>query len=260
MLALADSAAGKRALCPSCEAEFRVPTLQSPGREPAAAQLPRSGIRCPACERPLAFDASLAGQTIICPTCQRRLRMPAAGERVADLGPVPAMEPAGTWRPAHERTSTANPPSYEENPYSPLATPSETPASPDFQANYALPGFFLVALSGPALLFVGLYLITIILGVAAGGAVPGPAEMVIIFMFFFLAALSHGATLIGGIQMITRRRLDLARLGAWAALYPCGFCTVIQIPFAIWALVVLHRASAPADFASPVVPATNRLP
>lgn len=56
-------------------------------------------------------------------------------------------------------------------------------------------------------------------------------------------------TAIGAIAMLTRRMYWLAVLGALAALNPANCCCVnVNIPFAIWALIVLFSANGRAAF------------
>lgn len=179
--------------------------------------------------------------------------MPTAAQQGSDLPSGVALDAADPWNPLTVDQATAPPrPGYGphdgENPYSPVATaPGERSVPPQRSTGYVVPGVLLVAFSAIGLFTYGLYLI----GLLIGGLLAGPPlEVIIMMAFFTLAALSHGASFVGGMQMIRRGRLDLARLGAWAALYPCGFCAGLQIPLAIWALVILHSDSAPADFAS----------
>ncbi len=242
MLALADSAAGKRALCPSCETEFRVPEPQAPlavdAQRPGTSP-PDPLVRCPACERTLAYDPVLAGQAIICPTCGRRLRMPGPGEQVVDLGAA-AGQPPGR-RPA--TTATASPfPNFGENPYASRPTPVPLQPRPSERMPlYSAAGAILMIFSSAGLFFGGLYLLLLMFG---GAFMASPIEFLIALLVMMLAGLSHALTIAGGLQMILRRNLLLARIGAWAALYPCGMCSILQVPFAIWALVLLYRSSA----------------
>ncbi len=169
--------------------------------------------------------------------------MPGPGEQVVDLGAAVGRQHS---RPA-TRTAPASPfPNDGENPYasSPLSVPPS--ASPRVQSSlYAIPGVFLLLFSGAGLAFGGLYLFLLVVG---GVGMAGPAELLMLLLIMVTAGLSHGLTLAGSLQMIQRRNLLLARIGAWAALYPCGMCSILQVPFAIWALVLLYRANAPADF------------
>jgi hypothetical protein len=255
MLALADSAAGKRALCPRCEAQFQVP-LQSHmftgGDTTPQLQSGQSGqlVECPACHRTLAFDPSLAGQPIICPTCQRRIQMPFAGGLATELGRSPEGR-SDPWAPVGGSTATATPRSY---PGGGTAADPQRQMDPRMQPPrrdpYSLPAIFLIVFSVLALLMAAVYMVSTVLGLVVGGGVAA-GELVISLIFFTFAAVSHLATLIGSFHMLRRRRLDLAKIGAIAAFYPCGFCGFLQIPFAIWALVVLHQSTAPADFATP---------
>ena len=91
-------------------------------------------------------------------------------------------------------------------------------------------------------------------GMLALGAIQDnlDADAIIGFaVFFFWAILSiacHAMTFVAGWKMMQRQSLSTARFGAILGLVPCGICSVFQIPFAIWALVVLYRAEAPTDF------------
>jgi len=276
MLALADSAAGKRALCPNCSSEFRVPLVDdSPigdvSRSPADSPI-RTGsmqpggtlIRCPACDRTLAADRSMAGQAIICPTCKRRMRVPTAEEQaVGGGGDGPDNRAASEKREVDtwvDGPGVSNPYSqaedpYSQNPYFPspsLGPPAGmSPFGSQSPTNYTLPAVLLLIFSSVSLLFFGLALfgLAIDAGAPAGGQPqPDAVGVSIMAMLFTIALSANVATFYGGIQMLRRRNLGWAKLGAVAALYPCGFCTVLQLPIAIWAIVILFRETAKYDF------------
>jgi len=279
LLALADSASGKRALCPNCAAEFRVPdSLESDGgtAERSASPGPvlpvgtslNSGslIRCPACDRTLATDPSMAGKPIICPTCQRRMRVPATNETASpeakDLGYSPETSPdrwpkssESTYNPFPEHSPGFDP--YVATPLGPdhyASIPTLPGSMPGMQTatNYALPGAFLTLLSALGALVFGLSLLAVIVGVWDQKA-PMDLDDFVVTVFFTLTSLvAQLLSFVGGIQMIRRRQLWWARLGAFAGLYPCGPCVVFQLPIAIWAIVILNREIAVYDFASPI--------
>lgn len=256
LLALADSAAGKRALCPSCDTEFRVPELppQAEAASPWPEQtLPDPLVRCPACERTLAYDPALSGQAIICPTCGRRLRMPGPGEQVIDLGVATASRPQER-RPT--ATAQAPFPNFGENPYAgPLAGGPLRPRPVDVAPSYAAPGAILLILSAIDLFFGSILFCMAFLG----AIVAGQFESLFVLLMLSLALLTRGLGIAGGLQMIQRRNLWLAKIGAWAALFPCGMFSVFQVPIAIWALVLLHRDRAAADFDLPAArPSASR--
>lgn len=71
---------------------------------------------------------------------------------------------------------------------------------------------------------------------------------VLLFGWAALSILAHCVMVLGALRMTQRRSLGMARLGAFIGLLPCGMCSVIQIPFAVWALVVLHNSDAAQDF------------
>jgi len=269
MLALADSAGGKRALCPNCSIEFRVPSaplpedgsVESSGRDQTAlpagtSVISGSLIRCPACDRTLAIDPSMAGQPIICPTCKRRMRVPAANEPSAStandlgyspgtsLGSQPAASPSGF--------DPYSSPAFDGSPFT--GTPSLPGSVPGTQTgtNYALPGAFLAILGA---LGVGLFALPLL---GAFIDIRGQQPQMDLGDFIFTVVWSVTSiafqllTFIGGVQMIRRRQLGWAKLGAFAALYPCVPCVLVQLPIAIWAIVILTREIAVYDFASPM--------
>lgn len=261
MLALADSAGGRRALCPNCSTEFRVPdtplSTAGIGAEATAdvqSVLPAgtnvvsgSLIRCPACDRTLAIDPSLAGQPIICPTCKRRMRVPSANETsiptANDLGYSPGPNP-GPWSPQEV-------PAFDANPYG--ALPSLPGSVPGMQTgtNYALPGAFLAILGALGVIVFAFPLLGAFIGLL-GQQPPMEIEEFVFTVVWSLVSIScQLLTFIGGVQMIRRRQLGWAKIGAFAALYPCGSCVLIQLPIAIWAIVILTREIAVYDFASP---------
>lgn len=201
MLALADSAGGKRALCPNCSIEFRVPSAplaEGGTAEPAATAEPvlpaganiASGslIRCPACDRTLAIDPSLPGS-------------------------IPGMQ-TGT--------------------------------------NYALPGAFLAILGAIGVIVFAFSLLGAFIGIFGQQPPRGSDEFIFTVLWSATSIAFQLLTFIGGVQMIRRRQLGWAKLGTFAALYPCGSCVLVQLPIAIWALVILTREIAVYDFASPM--------
>ncbi|HBJ39188.1 MAG TPA: hypothetical protein DDZ51_31465 [Planctomycetaceae bacterium] len=256
MLALADSAGGKRALCPNCSNEFRVPDLPVYGveteelpaaRDPALNFGTRASagelIRCPACDRTLAVDPSMAGQPIICPTCKRRLRVPAANESsillASDLGNSRPSDPYGV-------------PPLGSDPFGGMPTlPGSIPGM-QTGTNYALPGAFLAILGALGTLVFSLSLLGAMIGVFGQKAPMDLEHFVVTLLWSVTSMVAQLLTFIGGIQMMRRRQLKWAKLGAFAALYPCGSCIALQLPIAIWAIVILNREIAVYDFASPM--------
>jgi len=63
-----------------------------------------------------------------------------------------------------------------------------------------------------------------------------------------ISILMHATSLVAGLRMTQRRSLSIARVGAVVGLMPCGICSVVQVPFAIWALVAVYSSNAPTDF------------
>ena len=68
------------------------------------------------------------------------------------------------------------------------------------------------------------------------------------FVWALVAIVCHAMTLVAGWKMTQRQSLSTARLGAILGFIPCGVCSLLQVPIAIWAVVVLYSAEAPTDF------------
>lgn len=180
--------------------------------------------------------------------------MPSRADQVAERVSGSTFEqapgPSSPWSDWTAPRPPAAPPG-SVNPYSPVAGP----AAP--QNSYLTPGIALVVLAAPWVLVMLLGFLGRTLQLLTGDdLLEGIAQMGMVAV----ALASSIATLLGGIAMIRRRNLPLAKLGAVAALLPCTGCFLLQLPFAIWALVVLNRAAAQRDFAPAASEAAERLP
>jgi hypothetical protein len=118
--------------------------------------------------------------------------------------------------------------------------------------NYALPGAFLAIFGALGSLVFGLSLLGALIGVFGQKAPMDLDDFVFTLVWSVTSITAQLLTLVGGIQMMRRRQLGWAKLGAFAALYPCGSCVLVQLPVAIWAIVILSREIAVYDFASPL--------
>lgn len=223
-------------------------------------------VHCPSCQTKLALPDSAAGKRALCPSCQSEFRVPVAEASENLYGreassPPNESEPAGgpltgaaveppvpPWQPRPEPVSDA-----PLNPYAPSAgTPDQARPIPQ-RSPYELPGTLLAVFSGIGLAITGLYTVFLVfvMGVMGGIAGVAPADIAVNVIGTALSTASHLAALVGGIEMVRRRRLGLARLGAWAGLYPCGSCLILPLPIAVWALVVLYSGTAQYDFSEP---------
>ncbi|MGV3483129.1 MAG: hypothetical protein ACO1RT_01785 [Planctomycetaceae bacterium] len=254
-LSLPDDAAGRKAQCPSCQSVFQVPTAlpYSAQASELAAVVHRGrtdSVNCPGCDKRLAFNASTAGQVVICPTCQRRIRMPTAAafyDATAAVAETSSPSPvAPAWGvPA----SPVDGPLIRRNadPYSaPMPDPSRRAVG---TTDYATPGWMWFGTSVVTLGYDFLWTALMVFSMFADNV---DADALIGFIFLFgwagLSILAHSVMLLGALRMTQRRSLGMARLGAFMGLLPCGMCSVIQIPFAVWAIVVLHNSDAAQDF------------
>ncbi len=220
-------------------------------------------VGCPGCGKLLAFNAASAGQVVVCPSCQRRIRMPTAAEMQAGPGfgsgsgtqqssaTSSSQSPTSRESTAYSRQPAQSSSWRSEGPYSaPKQTPFDSNASRS-NANYTTPGAFLLGVSALNLAYDLVWC-----GLIAVGAIQDKldADAAIGFAMFFVWALMsivcHAMTLVAGWKMTQHQSLSTARLGAIVGFIPCGVCFLVQVPFAIWAVVVLYSAEAPTDFES----------
>ncbi len=233
-LSLPADSAGRKAQCPSCQSVFRVPDAVS-GELPPAAMPDLSvvlmavvkperpdRVGCPGCDKILAYDANSAGRIVICPNCQRRIQMPTvAASPLIQVDPGPYASPPAT--PIWDRPTTI--------------------------ANYEAPGWCLFGVSIAALIVDVLWIGMICLGLLEDNLDDDTMiGFAIFFLWAFLSIICHLVTLVAGLRMTQRRSLSTARLGSIVGLIPCGSCSLLHIPFAIWAVVVLYGSQAAQDF------------
>lgn len=283
--------AGRLTICPACSGTFRIEqAAESPesaasagedlsargpsglsgtaagtwdSTEPAEAFLHRNPgdrlIRCPACERLLSVGRSMAGQTMICPTCRNRLQIPihsTAGGADRDPAEPQAVvlqsdqpRPYVSPPPLKQPTDLAVPSSaaWEPEPWdgtlpTGLPTIREQPADNP----YRMPAIFLMILSG-----FGLTVMLPMIGSQLLATLFGQASGLFSLGLYLLAGIAHGLSFYGGLEMYSRKSLRMAKLGAWAGLYPISFCCFLPAPFAIWALIRLSDPKAESDFSEP---------
>ena len=214
--------------------------------------MPDELIYCPACNHRLRLPAELLGQSVECPQCQAHFAAPPSKEQHAPQpGPPLVMEVA-----------------------LPYADDAEALAQRG-RGRLKAPGACLLVVGALGVL-VNAYVLMQGLYIEANPALfnqqiekeldknpqfnPQERQQIAAFLsaeniapkLTGLGALSVTASLLtafGGIAMLTCRMYWLALLGALAALNPIDCCCVdINIPFAIWALIVLLSADGRAAF------------
>lgn len=240
----------------------------------AAAEGSRSKVHCPNCDRALALTAEVAGQIVSCPECRRRMKMPLEVPSSSRSPAPPASGPAPTQSayPAAGSQPPAQPaanPYVAANPYAggnpytagnpPLGSPGNAAGSP-YQTPiggtgmmsgghsepvvYVLPGVFLAVIAGVSVLVSAAQ---VLFGVLGGG-MQAP-DVIMAAVFFGLPLLVNLLIVVGGIQMARRQSLTLCRIAAGLAIMPFfGFCCVGNMPFGIWAMIVLLQDNANRDF------------
>jgi len=136
----------------------------------------------------------------------------------------------------------------------PYAAPTQTVLgsnSSRSNTHYTTPGAFLLGVSALNLAYDLLWLGLIALGAINEQADPDAIVGFAIFGVWGLVAIvCHAMTFVAGWKMTQRQSLSTARFGAIVGFVPCGLCFLFQVPFAIWAVVVLYSSDAPADFES----------
>lgn len=175
--------------------------------------------------------------------------MPTAAEMQATSSSVASQSPIRRESTAYSTQPSQSPIWQSEGPYAAPTQNAFGSGGLQSNVNYSTPGAFLLGVSALNLIYDLLWS-----GLFALGAIQDnlDADAIIGFAAFFIWAIlsiaCHAMTFIAGWKMMQRQSLSTARFGAILGLVPCGVCFVFQIPFAIWAVVVLYRAEAPTDF------------
>jgi predicted RNA-binding Zn-ribbon protein involved in translation (DUF1610 family) len=250
--------AGKKGKCPHCQTAFVVGG-GAIGGAPAAPQANPAEL------------APLGGLTPLGAGDLQLLDGPAAagGGGFAPLAGgndlFASLPPASTLAPAplpsapsplgYRPSPTANP-FADHNPY-PAPNPSAASPYGAAPAQYGRPTMAPVKLMIPAIALIlfavismGFYVLNSIVQLTdPNPPVFGngdPQTSIVAYRFGTVAALIaalaiNGAVIAGAIQMIRLKGYDLAKGGAMAALIPCCSAFCINIPFGIWALIVLNQ-------------------
>jgi hypothetical protein len=203
--------------------------------------MPDDLIHCPACNFELRLPVELYGSPVECPRCHSRFTAPAPAVLPAADRPPPGREYDATPRPQYD--------------YMP---------DPARAANAVkAPAIILIVLSA-LLILGGVY------GMATANnkdfqqlandpnlspemrdffeklddAVSPQVKLITNLVVVLLNLLA----LLGAVQMLRLRTYPLAIAGTVAAMIPLGCCCVVQLPVAIWALVVLCRSEVRAAF------------
>jgi hypothetical protein len=215
--------------------------------------VPDDLIYCPACNHQLRLPADLLGQQVECPQCHAHFTAPAPQE-------APPVRPAGA--PAAELTSA-------------YADDTEARAYRG-RSNLTAPAVCLLIMSILAGIMYGFWFM-FGLSIEADPAefkaqmraemdrnpnltpqqrqmveewINDPARTASFVKVYCSVSLACAVlTAFGAIAMLARRMYWLALLGAIAALNPVNCCCLdLNIPFAIWALIVLLSANGRAAF------------
>lgn len=238
--------------------------------QPAAPHGDVRQVRCPRCRQAM---RAMAGSVVSCPGCRATVKVPpAATHHVADLSPFDDLPPPSLG-------STGSPPQYLGTP-SPYRAPASPPPGsggsryqPEWGSGgygmagaerlpsgreawyYAVPGVIFLLFSILLILAVLLNLISLTLVLARAGNIPPPGperdRLVVLAIQAGLGLLISFPIgliyLFGGLAMIRRRGLTMARTTAVVACIPC-FNAIILTPIGIWACILVFGRSAERDF------------
>jgi hypothetical protein len=179
-----DDAAGRKARCPACKADVRIPagppdgSPASVGTEEAAAQKPSGAAApppgpasaggpvvatCPHCRTEMDVPPSLVGRSVRCPQCSGQFQAPAAGGAPADAYP-PA--PSTRFGPPPAPYAPAGKGAYGFGP-APIYPPQAPPYG--YGYGYGYPGYVTSAPGAVASLVCGILSIpTLCFGIVLG--------------------------------------------------------------------------------------------
>lgn len=210
---------------------------------------------CPNCRKLLRVAESAAGKKARCPDCSTVSEVPRAGTSPSPASnfpgigaPEPAVKNDASWSTGNwssEAGSAGEDPAA--NPFSaPVISYNAAPplSLPEIQAKLAGPAICLMVTAGITATFVGFYLLIMIVGLTAGavgGNAEGPAELIIggllVIAYLMIPLVRAGLIIYGAVQMKKMQRYPFALTAAILAVIPV--CGCLDLPFGIWALVVL---------------------
>lgn len=221
---------------------------------------------CPGCRKVLRVADSAAGKKARCPDCSTVSDVPQASQYSEAAGDFSSF---GTGASPAGNTSGGNAPA--ENPFAQKPTPQDSSADnpfaspqPNFSSTRGM-GFEEIRekVKGPAICLLVVSGISVALTLAslafqllagAGAALGpglnnrgggGPAELIVMLSFGIAPALvslvRSGFMIYGALQMKNLENHSLAMATAIIAVVPCfSACCLMDLPFGIWALIVLN--------------------
>lgn len=243
---------GKRGRCPHCQTMLVLGT--APAADPAL-----SGGLMPLDEGLTPIDDGLSplGGNILdeIPPASPFSSAPGGfGAPANPLGVSPAAM-GGALPPQTQLPSYGAPASYGSGPYSPYASPAYArPAARSGQGpplKLLLPAIALMSIAVISLLYFGFQLLMAFLQPMAGapqfggldpaaGEIHASVVLVVQIVVGGIVIIVNLVVLAGGVQMVLMNNYEAAKWGAIMGLVPCSLCC-LNIPFAIWALIVLNQ-------------------
>ncbi|MEQ8790554.1 MAG: hypothetical protein RIC55_29930 [Pirellulaceae bacterium] len=237
-------------------------------------------FRCTHCGKLLRVGDDAAGKKSRCPDCGNIQDIPAGSTPESPAAPQRPIPPSqsgftseGFGSPSPPPSSPFNPPrpygagdggsTYGGNPYAESAASGNPYAAPagghDYRAAPSggpLPEHIALGrLQGPAIVIIvfsilGLACMALMglgfaIEVAEGRADDDSIPIVVLLVLNIPLRL---VMLIGAIAMLRLKNYPLSMAAAVVTVLPCGFCLCLDVPFGIWAIVVLSDAGVRAAF------------
>ena len=214
-------------------------------------------FRCDQCQRLLRVPDQNAGARARCPQCSHVQQVPPSSTTGHDApqapqGYQPTSGAAGGAWPGVQPSGAGNVTPTSTNPFAEV--PEHNPFSDNpYQSPYAggYPGgvssreyargkvrapaiaVIVVAVLGSGMLLLGT--LGGLIELAEGGA---NGEAISTFVMFGFCLLLEAVVIIGMVRMLALKNYGLALTAAIVSML-CGLCSLITLPFSIWALVVL---------------------
>jgi hypothetical protein len=210
---------------------------------------------CPNCQKLLRVAESAAGKRARCPDCATVTEVPRAAipnMPASDFpgfgAPEPAVKNDASWSTG-KWSSEAGPAGEDPaaNPFSaPVAGHKSSPplSLPEIRSRLAGPAICLMVTGGITAAITAIYFLIMIVAIIAGAAdgnAEGPAELIlgglIVIAYLMVPLVRAGLIIYGAVQMKKMQRYPFALTAAILAVIPV--CGCLDLPFGIWALVVL---------------------
>jgi len=222
---------------------------------------------CPGCNKHLRVADSAAGKRARCPDCGAVSNVPTASP-ASDFSGFSAPQPAsdseaqwstGNWtsEPPPAKAATGSPFATNEaaeNPFSAPASNFDSARAMSLQevrTKVAAPAICMMVAGIITAAFASIYLVLMLIGIVATIAQNDPGETLEAFAgfgMFLIPLVRAGLIIYGAVQMKKLKNYPFAMTAAILSVIPFCSCVFIDLPFGIWALVVLSNTQVKQAF------------